>query len=235
MNLKSWAATLSFLMCSTAVASASPCATETLADYIALGSAGCTVGPKLLFDNFSFVVLDSSGGAMAVTPNQITVTPEVTPGSPYGLNYASTGFKVTAGQSIQYLLSYTISDPPPIIRGFYLHLFTDPPIFPGLVDISSKECLGAAFSSGMCSGTPLTQDVFTNGHISSLTSFRTFSQIDVLGDETTITLDASKGGTASFTSFTESGVVPEPRSALLVGAGLATVLIAITRRKAKHS
>ncbi|HEX3682819.1 MAG TPA: hypothetical protein VHU83_09770 [Bryobacteraceae bacterium] len=220
----------SCLMCSTVVASPLPCVTGTLAGYIALGSTGCTVGPALIFNNFSFAVLSSSGGAVALTPPAIAVDPQIGPGAEYGLNYASSGFSVSAGQSIQYLLSYTI-DPPPIIRGFKLNLFTDPPVFPGFAEISSTECLGAAFSGSSCSGVPLVQDVFSNGVVSSLQSVQAFSPVGILGDRTTITLNAASGGSSSFTSFTESTISPEPRSALLLAAALAALLIGAGLRR----
>jgi hypothetical protein len=199
------------------VACAGPCAIDTLANYIALGSGGCTVG-GLAFTDFAFSTVSSSGGAVAVTAAGITVTPVIV-GLKEGLNYASTGFSVSAGQAIQYLLTYTIDDPP-IIHGFELEMFTDPPVFPGIAQIDSLECVGAAFVGTSCSGTTTPNSVFDNGASSSHLDTEFFSPAITVGDRTTITLDATSGGSANFESFNELAIVPEPSSLWLMAGSL---------------
>lgn len=205
----------------TPVARAGPCTIDTLANYIALGSGGCTVliaGNKAAFTDFAFSMVSFSGGAVPVTAAGITVTPVIA-GFEGGLNYASSGFSVTAGQSIQYLLTYTIDDPP-IIHGFDLEMFTDPPVFPGLAQIDSLECVGAAFVGTSCSGTPKLNSVFDNGTSSSHKDTEFFAAAITVGDRTTIKLDATSGGSANFGSFNGLAIVPEPSSLWLMAGGL---------------
>jgi hypothetical protein len=194
------------------------CVSGTLASYEALGATGCSVGP-INFFNFGFATAAMSGGAVPVDATEITVSPVTAPDS-YGLNYASTGFQVSTGQFIQYLLTYTSDPQPPIIHGFAMQMFVDGPVFPGEATVASEECLGFAFSGATCAGSTVSQSVFDNGITSSLTSVQSFPPVDTLGDRTTITLDASSGGSAEFTSFSESVLTPEPAPGPLVGAAL---------------
>jgi hypothetical protein len=204
------------------IAGAGPCGIGTLASYIALGSGGCSVG-TLAFTDFAFSTISSSGGAVAVTSTGITVTPVIL-GAKAGLNYASAGFSVTAGQSIQYLLAYTIDDPP-IIHGFELEMFTDPPVFPGIAQIDSLSCVGAAFLGTSCSGTTRLNSVFDNGASASHLDTEFFgSPAITVGNRTTITLDATSGGSANFESFNELAIVPEPESFWLISSSLLLLL-----------
>lgn len=67
--------------------SAAPCMTGTLADYMALGSAGCALG-NLHVSHFAYQA-KSSGGAAEITADQITVTPLRVPVGTYGLQFAA--------------------------------------------------------------------------------------------------------------------------------------------------
>jgi len=70
--------------------------------------------------------------------------------------------------------------------------------------------------------------VFDNGITFSRDSYAPFpGYFTTMGDRTTITLDASTGGTANFTSLSETAVTPEPASGLL--AGLTLVLLVFHR------
>ena len=51
-----------------------PCVTGTLASYMALGAGGCSVD-ILLYNNFNFSVLSSSGGPTPLTAADIEVVP----------------------------------------------------------------------------------------------------------------------------------------------------------------
>jgi hypothetical protein len=234
MNPTKLLAGMSFIMCSAAYASTitpvAPCLPGTLANYIALGATGCSVGPTtLVFSDFSFGLVSASGGAVPIGAADIAVTPVIS-AQKFGLNYASSGFKVTAGQFIQYLLSYTIDDPP-IIHGFELDMF-DPPTPPGMASITNVGCLGAAFSGSTCPTSTITQMVSDNGITASLTDIKTFGPVTILGDRSTITLDAHLGGTADITSFTELAIIPEPATAWCAGAGL--LLLFSVRRRGGH-
>jgi uncharacterized protein (TIGR03382 family) len=151
-------------------------------------------------------------------------------GGQFGLTYASSGFSVTTGQKVQYLLAYNVDDPP-IIHGFVLSLDADPPVFPGSATITSDECLGANFSGGTCPDSTATETVFSNGLTSSLNAQESFSPpISLMGEQTTITLDATAGGSAEFQSVSESAVSsPEPAATLPLA--LALLVFLLGRRK----
>jgi hypothetical protein len=235
MNRTKLLVSLSFLMGSAAYASTlvpvAPCVPGTLTSYIALASTGCSVGPTtLVFRDFSLSLVSASGGALPVGPASIIVSPIIS-GQKFGLNYASAGFNVTPGQFIQYLLSYTIDDPP-IIHGFEMNMF-DPPTPPGMSSITSVECFGAAFIGSICPTSTITQMVSDNGITPSLTDVQLFAPFSIVGDRSTITLDAHLGGTADIISFTQLAiVVPEPATAWFAGAGL--VLLFTVRRRARE-
>jgi hypothetical protein len=202
------------------------CTTDTLANYEALGTGGCTVHAERV-SGFAFSTTSSSGGAIPVTADQVTVTP-TSPPRKSSLTFSSTGFSVSVGQSVQYSLAHKIDDPP-IIHGWIL-LLKDPVMPPALITITSEECLGAAFLGTVCpTGMTVTNNVFDNGITSVLSDTKSFSPEEIVGVLTTITLDASLGGSASFTSFTESALlVPEPASVVLTTSGL--ILLFFTRR-----
>jgi hypothetical protein len=195
---------------------AASCQPHTLDFYIGLGASGCTVG-QFTFANFSFSVIASSGGPTAVLTSAINVTP-VLSGGEYGLSYSSNEFTVATGQMIQYLLAFRVGDPP-IIHGYAAHMTTDPPVFPGMVTITSDECLGADFSGSTCPDSTASETVFSNGLTSSLDNEQFFSPVALIGDRTTVTLDATAGGSAEFLSLSEAVLVPEPVFAwpMLVG------------------
>jgi hypothetical protein len=214
----------------TALAMASPCIPGTLADYEQLPtgpSGGCTVGP-LDFHDFGFILDSSSGGAIPVAASAIMVTPS-SGFDNFGLTYSSDGFSVTSGQFIQYVLSYTVDPPPPIIHGGSLSFDVDGPTFPGLDDITSVQCLDAAFNGAVCPTSTVTQSVFDNGLTSSFSSTVAFGPVSTLGNRTTITLDATSGGSANFASFTETVITPEPSFGVAVAA--ITLLLACKRLK----
>ena len=205
------------------------CVTDTLANYEALGPGGCTI-KGLPFSNFSFSKVFASGGAVPVTAAQITVTP-VDPEIAAGLNFGSTGFSVSPGQAVQYRLELEVDDPP-IIHGWDLRLF-DPVMPPADITITSEECLGAAFVGLVCpTSSIITNTVSDNGITAVLDDTESFAPVGTVGELTTITLDATAGGSASFTSFTESAILqtPEPSSAILL-APCGALLLLLARRR----
>jgi hypothetical protein len=213
-------------------AHASPmCAPDTLANYEALApgpAGGCTVGP-LTFHDFGFAMVTSTGGPTPVTAAGIIVTPVIGLYN-FGLQYSSGGFSVTAGQSIQYLLTYTVDPEPPIIHAFEVLFDVDGPTSPGSDTISSLECQDSAFSGATCPNSTISQTVFDNGvTFSHNNTFIFGSSLMTLGDRTTITLDATSGGTANFTSLTETVITPEPSLGLLV-AVLGVLMIGLRRK-----
>jgi hypothetical protein len=196
-----------------------PCATDTLASYVLLGSAGCSIG-EVGFTGFSFSVIASGGGAVPLTASAITVTPTLD-GVRSSLTFSSTGFSVVGSEFVTYQAGYT-ADPHPIIHGFDNALVADSPTFPGLVSITTDLCLGAAFTGTSClaPGVPDSVNVFHNGVTTQLFDATAFAPLAVLGVLNTIDLQAN-GANADFDSFTNTTVlVPEPAGALLIASGL---------------
>jgi hypothetical protein len=197
------------------------CVTDTLDHYAAL-STGCTIGP-LTFKNFAYQVLNVQGGA---TPNQasdITVHPLIGTNT-YNANFTAGNWSVSGFQSVRYLLAYDIDPPPPIIRGMYDTMDTDPPVFPGIATITTDLCAGAIFAgSSVCPspGTPYQITVFSDGTPSSQTTNGVnFTPVNALGVRNTIELDGN-GASAVFTGLeSQTQTIPEPMTAALMFAGL---------------
>jgi hypothetical protein len=207
--------------------SASPCvAGATLDTYVALGAAGCTIGPQTV-NNFSFSVVSVGGGATAIADTDITVTP--TFGSNlYGAIFGSSDFSVTTG-FVNYVIGFTWDSIPIAGMGDVLD--------PGNVNILTDGCVGAAFVGSFCSGTSVSVDV----NPSQTTDTVFFSPTAVLGISNNISLIADDP--ASFTSIeNDVYVTPEPASFLLAALGAITIAAGLVRqasyvrlqRRSKH-
>jgi hypothetical protein len=234
------------LLC--ASSSVPECTPGTLAQYEAL-TAGCILGtnPSFTFTNFSFEIAsplpsESASGSILKAAAAIEVTPIFSPDRQLSLSFSSPLFSVGSGQSAEYVIGYTEDPPPPEIIRFGSQLGTDPPVYPGIAQVTTNLCVYAAFTGEAgttCDGKPFSLTVFDNG-ISS----RLFDQTPdfsppavVLGVRDTIVLNGGATGSASFTSL-EDGTfivgIPEPATVLLSASALALLLIAY-RVRAKTS
>jgi hypothetical protein len=194
---------------------ASPCvAGATLDTYVALGAAGCTIGPQTV-NNFSFSVISVGGGATAIADTDITVTPTFG-ANLYGATFASSDFSVTSG-FVNYLIGFTWDSLPIAGMGDVLD--------PGDVNILTDGCVGAAFSGSSCSGAAVGVTVDP----SQLTDTVFFSPTAILGIANHISLNADQG-TASFKSIeNDVFVTPEPASFLLAALGVSMIAVGIRR------
>jgi len=192
------------------------CVPGSLLSYESLGGTGCTIG-AITVESFSFNVNSTSGGATAVTDSQITVTPEMS-GETIGVRISSSGFSVTTGQSVEYLIAYTW-DPSDDISSTDDAL-EDPVTAPATLDITTNACAGLAFSGSICSATPETLNVFDHGTSSQLFSSASFAPVGVVGIRNTIDLNAVAGGSAAFTALTNEITVPEPGTWLSAAVSL---------------
>lgn len=233
---------LSVLMCACLDASPVACKPDTLTNYIALNAmGGCMVGGTLTFMSFGFSLVNASAGPTLATSDDVNVTP-VTSTNEYGLKYASSKFRVTSGQFAQYLLTFTVDPLPPIIHGWSLDMDVDSefgvsslsrvasPTAPGVASVTSLECIGLAFVGSVCNTSTVTNMVSHNGVTPMLMDVKQFGPTNIVGDRTTITLDATGGGTANFTSLSEFAQTPEPANGMLVLAAAAGLWIAARRR-----
>jgi hypothetical protein len=192
------------------------CVPGSFLSYESLGVTGCTIGPVTV-KSFSFNVNSTSGGATAVTDSQITVTPQ-TSLQKIGVRISSSGFSVTAGQSVEYLISYTW-DPSDDISSTD-DVLDDPVMAPAALDITTNACAGLAFSGATCSATPKTLNVFDHGTSSQLFSSAPFAPVGVVGIRNTIDLNAVEGGSASFSALTNEITLPEPGTWLSAAVSL---------------
>ncbi len=223
---------LSVLICACLDASPVACKSDTLTNYIALGSMGCMNGGSLTFKDFGFTVVASSGSPTLAGSGDVNVTVAPPTTNEYGLKYGSSLFSVTSGQKVEYLLTYTIDPLPDIIHGFSLEMETNSPIAPGKASITSVECIGDAFNGVVCPNMMMTVTnmVSHNGITPMLMDVKQFGETNELGVRTTITLDASNGGTANFARFGGSAQTPEPANGMLVLAAVAGLWMASRRR-----
>jgi hypothetical protein len=216
------------------------CMAQNLADYELLVN-GCIIGtnPTFTYKDFTFQVLSSTNyplASVAQLAQEIDVSPIFSVDRQLSLNFSSSLFSVGVGpgQSVEYLIGYTVDPPPPpeIIR-IDSQMKTDPPVFPGIAEVTTDLCVYAAFDGANCTGigVPVSLSVFDNGK-SSMLSAQTpdFSPPAViLGVRDIISLNGGATGSASFTSFgSGTGItgIPEPSTVLLLASALTLLFVA---------
>lgn len=187
---------------------AAPMATSgPLSSYIAAGNEGFMIGTTRLFD---FAVQPVDPDATAISPNNITVNPLNTPGSP-GLDFVINR-NATGGQLLEVRISYTVMDVG--LQGATL-------------SIDGASATGDSATSVFEDITPSGGSVLTLGvfqlsddaELSDSVSFTPTSSLTVLND---VAIDGF-GGTAALNSVRNTFLIPEPGSAsllLLAGAAL---------------
>lgn len=208
---------IAIALASVASVSAAPtCSVGTLADYIALGSEGCTIGDKL-FSGFVYAGT-AGGGATAVAASDIVVNPLVSATDP-GILFSSGGWTAFNGQFVDSTIAFDVS-------------VLDPSF-----SIVGAELTIAGGSLGVATGTvaetlvPPAVSMFAdvNGTPHDSVSFGPRSTIHVLKD---ILVVAQAGSGLNFASIsaveqrfnqTPGGEVPEPGSMALMGTALVAV------------
>jgi hypothetical protein len=205
------------------------CVSQTLADYVGLGSAGCSVG-GFQFSSFSIV----TPGATQIPGASITVTPVVGPSGP-GFSLSSGG-AITAGSGEALELYFGAN-----VRSNTGAYFTSNTLDLGgsatasgdaSITIVEDKCLDGTFSTPSfgCSGAPLTSIVFATEAISDLSETATFAPASFFDVFVDLVIDGGPTGNASLgpaLGGIGTAVVPEPP--VLVLAALALVLLACYR------
>jgi hypothetical protein len=214
-------------ICATALsmftAAAAPCVNgDTLAQFEALGNTGCQIGDKI-FSDFSYSD-SASGGAMAVTAGDVTVS-TVGPGEnfvgpDYGVAFQGAWTAVNGGTS-DGDISFVVT----VVNGAGMEI-TDS----GLAQSSGITASGVAkVTEKGCSGvgcTPGTWGVLTleNGSTDSAASDTVFSPTGSVTVSKDINVVAPGGSFATITLVSDTfsqTAVPEPRVlSLLLALGL---------------
>ena len=205
------------LAAATAVAPRTACVTDTLDNYIKLGSTGCQVGPLGVVD---FVFTPLLGNNVTILASDVTVSPKA-PGPGYSLDITSPKFTASGAEVVKYLIGYTWD--PGDIRSLD-DILNDPPTPPGFSSVTTVACLDAAFRGNICPTSTITLSVF-DGIGVQLTALASFSPpVSTLGIRNTFDIEgggADAGGSATIISFGNQSTVPEPATALTCLAALA--------------
>jgi hypothetical protein len=203
------------ILASVLCCSASTCTSGTLADYIALGSGGCTIGPDTISN---FQVASGTAGATPITPADVSIS-----ASGSGLNLSltvSVDQTAGAGKQLEALFSYQLSGAS--FTGESSILSGASETGDGAVTDLENICAGGMFASGMpagCTGVPESLVTLDGVQNQNSADFPAHSFFDVFVD---LTLDGGLSGSASGATVkdTYSGV-PEPFSFSLAILGLA--------------
>ena len=212
--------------CLTVNLHAEPCAAGSLASYVSLGAAGCTIGTNVVS---SFTVYSSGTfGATELPPSAVSIQP--------------------SGGTTNPELAFTVNEQtPPFLETFFTYQISGNPYTQSQINLSNSSetvdgavtdiqniCEDGHFGPDGVTGCPgvsdslLTWDGVQN---TDSTTLLTPSFLDVTDD---FTLDPGTAGSASggvFTDqFTASTTVPEPKMTVLLGA-LALALAATCKRR----
>jgi hypothetical protein len=206
--------------------SAAPCSTDTLADYIALGSTGCTIGDYTFYD-FQLTADTATGGASVVTAADITVSglgPAGTSGassdSPFLPNDIGVDFDAVwvaaAGQTVDDNITFDVSVGSGAANITDAGLVQDSSVVPsGTVTVSEKGCSGIVYPCNNTWGVATNDTSFVQDTI--------FSSTGTLSVEKDIALNGGTGSAnlSNVADVFSTSEVPEPRAmSLLLGLGL---------------
>jgi hypothetical protein len=211
------------------VAAAGPCGAGSLASYIGLGSVGCSIGGTTL-SGFSSAA--SLAGGTEIDPSAIMVTPSGGGGA-FALDFAmneSTGLGV-----LGVLITYSVLGP-----GFDTATLdlagagaTAPSVPGGVVTAVEELCAPAGPGCPPSSIATLIAAQDAVGPVPAPPQlFGPLSFFDVFVD---IALDPGLGGTAFLNGSVTTGfapaAVPEPMLTLLLGSGVAGLVVRQRRRR----
>jgi hypothetical protein len=204
------------VVCAASDGAADPCAADSLAAYIGLGSGGCTIGGNLFSD---FGIEPTPDGAIAIDPSAIRVTPlsgSSGVGFEFGLDVAA-----EAGELLEVLIAYIVSGAPiPAANVALLGSTVGPD---GANTAITDLCLGGD-SAFFCTGTPATLLAFDIGDEADLSDLQSFSGTGLIGVVTDVAVDAGLAGSASLEGVTNLfRPAPEPSTLLMLAAGLAAL------------
>lgn len=209
---------------------AAPCVSDTLANYITLGS--CEIGTTS-FTGFAALV-DPSPGAVAIDPSVIQVTPSSS-ATEAGFAFAMT-VAANAGDLLSALIQFTVTAGlGASVSGASAEL-AGSATGDGATTLLEEICFAAAFlGPGACTGAGTALNPFvieSDADLFEDTTFLGVSFVDVIAS---FVVDGGPSGTAALSGgtllfATAPGVVPEPPAVILLSIGLTLLFAARTRR-----
>ena len=201
----------------------------TMADLLSGGSITC--GDKT-FLNFRTFVSNAAGGADAPTSAQIFVTPDTAncgtfnPGP--GLVFQSANWNVNAGGTMDTAFTYDVIAPGLLMHDALLSFLSYDAQNGGEIHITESLIDSLNTSVQNLSVDSLTGPTADSHIFSGLYSFLTVNM--------DVSLEGHANGNASLSTFTVNiSEIPEPTSVVMVGLGLAGVIVGARRRRSRPS
>jgi hypothetical protein len=221
-----------FLLSAASAVQAVPCASASLADYLALGPGGCSVG-SIEFTDFSLPAI--LGPASPIAPASVTIAPILGP-TAVGLSLQSTQ-AVGAGTFLELRIGFNAAATSGTIGNVQLGLLGATATGDGVTTLLEDLCLGAEFTDPTnltCASATDTLITLATDGLTIATDTRDLvpgqTNLGVVAD---IGVDGGLGGAASFTAgnlLFAAAQVPSPPTLALLGLG-AFMLSAALRRK----
>jgi hypothetical protein len=193
-----------------------PCAPGTLTDYVNLGSDGCTIGDKVLFD---FIDLTIPNGAVPIDFASIFVTP-VSSEFVAELRFAVDG---SAGphQFLDAHFAYSVTTNGFPMVGLRLEMTGASATGDGATTVITDACIGDVFNFDVCFADTATLITAATAFDAVTSDETTFPPTNTLGVANDIGIDGGLGGSARLgTVVNHISEVPEPATLLLCAAGL---------------
>jgi hypothetical protein len=205
---------------------AAPCLPDSLAGYIALGAAGCTIGPNTFSDFQTFTV---PSAATEIDASNVTVHPVAAPsGSGFDFVLDSTaGGTAGPGAFFEILIGYNVSGPDLSFASVQLDGATA--TGDGVVTAVTDLCAAfVAFGPGTCDPGPMQTLIALRSELDDLSSDQLTALLATpLGVVTDIAVDGGPAGSASLSStgnrFGVALAVPEPSTVLLLALALGLI------------
>jgi hypothetical protein len=205
--------------------SAAPCASDTLASYVALGASGCEIGGANFHD---FGTLDVPFGSAPVDPGAVLVTPLTGNPALPGLRF-ELELEASAGEILEILIGYQVSAPKLSLAR--LGLEGSSVAGDGAVTGIEDLCLDGIFDPGGptgCTGDPLLLLVFDVDVDEDLVDQLAFAPVSSLAVVKDLAVDGGLEGAAELVSASNHFRLPEPGRALLCAA--AALALGLRRR-----
>jgi hypothetical protein len=217
-----------FLFLAIQICSATTCTGGTLASYVALGSAGCTIGGNTVSN---FAILPGEDGATALANSGVNVAPSGGISSPV-LTF-STSQTAGSGTLLESIFTFDISGPS--YTSSALSLAGASETVDGAVTDIENFCAGGSFGpDGVdgCSGVAGSLLTLYGQQNTDQSPLGPVSFLNVTND---VTLDGGTAGSASGGTFVDTfTATPEPSSMLLGLFGSALVAGAsVLRRRSR--